>query len=873
MSKINKNLAELERKLLKIEELSGRFGEKINTANLRPLEENAAAIEAIYENLVEKQREFNSEIDVAISSFQDILGKIRQSSQGINQAKKELGGLTSIAQKLQDYQRGYNDLTTKQLKTLQTQAQARAKRLEDTASQLKSEKEALKVSIARYKSINSLSPLQEKRLKKQEEQLRKVEAAHRDIKALIDDENIGLQSLNKELSNSINLSSKMDEQFDLASASVDGISVALDKLGLGKLSEKLGIDDAKKEMGSIAKRIAKAKQLQEIEEKIAKSRGKLSDKQIKAGFGGEDLKNLQEQKEILESEGVTLDQIGSKFDVLKGGLKSMGKAFKANLLNPANLLLGAVKQLFDALKSADQGAGDLAKNFNMTYGEANATRGELGQIAALSGDIALNTKGLQESLIAVGNSLGSNASLNEQDLKTFTKLREQAGFTNDELIGIQKISLANGKTLEDNTKEILGGAKAHAAQKGLMINEKQILRDISKTSNAIKLSLGNSADELAKAAVEARAVGLNLEQADKIASGLLEFESSIAAELEAELLIGKDINLEKARQAALNNDLATVAEEIAKETEKAGGFSNMNRIQQEALAKSMQMSRDELATMLMDQEALTKLSGVEGKNAQEKFNNLVKEVGMEEAKKRLGNEQLANQFQQQSVQERFQQGVMKLQELFIQLAEPILAIVSPLADLVGVVLPAINYLLQPLIEGFSVIGGAVGDFINYLKESPALLATLTAGMIAFKGQAVMGAIFSIFKSFAQIPLGLGIPLAIAAVTGMISLAASSSKKGDDVLSPGKGTGGYGNRTLFGPEGAIQLNNKDTVIAGTNLFADDMISAPKGQIQVANSTAPPPAPKEEPAFDSMRFVGEQISTFKDKLQVTTMVGIQ
>ena len=38
---------------------------------------------------------------------------------------------------------------------------------------------------------------------------------------------------------------------------------------------------------------------------------------------------------------------------------------------------------------------------------------------------------------------------------------------------------------------------------------------------------------------------------------------SIENELQAELLLGKDINLEKARQAALNNDLATVAKEIA----------------------------------------------------------------------------------------------------------------------------------------------------------------------------------------------------------------------------------------------------------------------------------------------------------------------
>ena len=50
------------------------------------------------------------------------------------------------------------------------------------------------------------------------------------------------------------------------------------------------------------------------------------------------------------------------------------------------------------------------------------------------------------------------------------------------------------------------------------------------------------------------------------------------------------------------------------------------------------------------------------------------------------------------------------------------------------------------------------------------------------------------------------------------------KKVDDVLSPGSGAGGYGNRVLFGPEGAISLNNKDTVIAGTKLFRGNDVMA-------------------------------------------------
>jgi hypothetical protein len=57
--------------------------------------------------------------------------------------------------------------------------------------------------------------------------------------------------------------------------------------------------------------------------------------------------------------------------------------------------------------------------------------------------------------------------------------------------------------------------------------------------------------------------------------------------------------------------------------------------------------------------------------------------------------------------------------------------------------------------------------------------------------------------------------------------------GDDVYSPGSNSSGYGSRTLLGPEGAIALNNKDTVIAGTKLFdkGDDVISKGAGEVQM------------------------------------------
>ena len=738
-----------------------------------------------------------------LKSWQAVANEVRTNNSVINKSKKSIDSLTSISQKLADHQKGINELSAKDLKTIQ--------------QKFKSQKESIKLQ---QDSLQSLQIELQQKIKSgnygqtEVNQLHQVNKLLTNIDGLVKDKDSILQETGK----------KLQEEYDIQK----------------KIENSLGV------MGGVLKGISKIPIL-----------GDLVDSQSV----------LDDMSDSLREGNGILSSVGK-------GFKNLGSQVKAGLLNPANLAMLAFTEILKVIGSVDDQTGNMAKSMNMTYGEALNTRREFGNIAASSGDAAVTTKGLQETYMAIGQSLGSNAKLNEKDLITATKLREQAGYSNEQLAELNKLSAINGKSLEDNTKEILGGAKAYASRKGLVINEKQVLDDVAKASASLKLSLSGSADALAESAVKARAVGLNLEQAAAMADSLLQFESSIENELSAELLTGKDLNFEKARTLALNNDIAGAAEEIANQVGTSADFAKMNAIQQEAIAKAAGLTKDQLAQSLMDREALAKLSGVEGKDAKEKFDNLVKQVGMEEAKKRLGDEQLANQFQQQSVQERFAQATEKLQELFVQIAEPILSIVSPLMDLVSTVLPAINFLLQPLIVGFQTIAGWVTSLIDGLKKGAPLAVALAGAIGLIALPAITSAIGAIFSTFAQIPFGVGIPLAIASVIGLMSMLTqgqSKAKQGNDIMSPGTGGGGYGSRTLFGPEGAIQLNNKDTVIAGTNLFdkADDMVSAPKGAITVANSTAPKKETPSNPNSETNALLSQMLKGQKEVNAVPTL----
>jgi len=773
--------------------------------------------ERLVASLRKEWKEYTSDVAGTREGFTRIVDEIKKMSTGTNAARSSFKSLSSLAQKLQYHQEGISKLSSKEIDNLKKQVSERTADL----------KLAGKLAKDQIKSLESKTTLS----KQERIQLEEARAAHANITQEIT-ENIGfIKQFNDQLDEASRRAKNLEDALGLSGAVIGGLAEALDKLGGSGLSKKLGLADAK----------------------IA----------------------MEEMANKLTDQGDNVATMGNQFKIMGAGLKSMAGSFTKNSLDPASLIVEFGK----ALKLVDDGAGDMAKKMNLTYGEALNVQREFGNIAALSGDVALTTKGLSESYMAMGQSLGTNAKLNKEDLITFTKLREMAGYTNEELVGLQKLSEVNGKSLADNTAEILGGAKAYASRKGLVLNEKQILKEISKASAALKLSLGGSGDELAKAVVTLKEFGLSLEQADKMASSLLDFESSIENELSAELLLGKDLNFEEARRLALNNDIAGAAEEVAKQVGTSADFANMNRIQQEAIAKAAGLTREELAQSLIDKEAMQAMSGVEGDTAKEKFDNLVKQVGMEEAKKRLGEEGLANQMEQQNVQERFAQATAKLQELFVQIAEPVLAIISPLVNLVGAILPAINVLLQPLIVGFQVIA----DTINYITTSlsgfvgmltgsnkelsvmQTLVGAIAAGYLAYQGiviatnvyQGIAAALstekalaenasktaliaqrvalaimvpinmllsgISITKMIAEVTAAEAISLGIATIAivgglAMIMNAFSSAKsKANDGFFPSAGGSGYGKRTLLGPEGAIQLNNKDSVIAGTDMF--------------------------------------------------------
>jgi hypothetical protein len=119
--------------------------------------------------------------------------------------------------------------------------------------------------------------------------------------------------------------------------------------------------------------------------------------------------------------------------------------------------------------------------------------------------------------------------------------------------------------------------------------------------------------------------------------------------------------------------------------------------------------------------------------------------------------------------------------------------------------------------------------IEMIKEGAQMIKNGARAALDF-AKSVGTAIMKAISSLSAIPV-IGFGLGIAAGATIAGLAAKYMN--DGVISPSQGKGGYGDRVLYGPEGAISFNNKDTIVAGTNLFGDDVVSAPKGTVNMGS----------------------------------------
>ena len=390
------------------------------------------------------------------------------------------------------------------------------------------------------------------------------------------------QSYTEELNKQIQILDEVDKEIGLLGGALGGVGTVMKALGLNSISKPItdAIETTKK-----YKTLQKFTQNEIIlkQEEINKLNIKgLSIAQIRAGFGGKELKNLQEQKDQLIQQNQELDKKTNKYKNLLSSLKE-----QLTLTNMTDAILVKTVQSFFKLDEAQ------AKFTNLTGGQI--------PIMDQFNDRLITSVDYIKTAGALTEQLGMNAQavFSPDTLAAAAEMVKAMGMTQEQANQAAIMSQATGVGIDDMNKSLKEGNKQYNQQNRSALAQGVIMREVYSTSTAIAASMGNSVDRIGDAVRRAKDLGLSLKDVEGIASSLLDIESSIAAEFEYEVISGKQLNLEAARYYALTNQTDKLTKEIANNQAVIQSFASGNRIEQEAAAKALGISRDQLAEMYM----------------------------------------------------------------------------------------------------------------------------------------------------------------------------------------------------------------------------------------------------------------------------------
>ena len=323
-------------------------------------------------------------------------------------------------------------------------------------------------------------------------------------------------------------------------------------------------------------------------------------------------------------------------------LGEVAKKKAEDIIKPFKELLtvgGIFEAIVKGLKNANENSVWISKNLGYGAKEADIMTDKMQLMSITSDATNVTLKSAHEAMVQLSAATGGVAQYSDDALKTQIMLTRQLGLSGEEAAGIYKFSVLTGKSSSQVNKEMLSAfANTRNAVRG-SANFKETMAAAAKVSGQLAANLQNSPGLITKAIVQAQALGTTLEQTKNQGESLLNWETSIENELKAEVLTGKQLNLERARAAALAGDQVALAQELNKNIGTYDDFQKMNVLQQKALAEAVGLTADQLSDQLRKQKIATEqgkslaqvsadeLEAAEKrKTIQEKFNNFLEKL-------------------------------------------------------------------------------------------------------------------------------------------------------------------------------------------------------------------------------------------------------
>ena len=412
------------------------------------------------------------------------------------------------------------------------------------------------------------------------------------------------QNINNLKADSVSLGKQINKLGSVQGTDLDKILGITKSINLAKEAQKSGDKEAIRQSKfslDLKKRILRG---EADEETILREKSKLTGKYL------EDIEAIEETlsktpnlSEKLKLEAQAQDRIDNFRDKISetSALLSSKKAMGVAAIGAAvKLMTDFANKALEVRQSLGTSAVDsarLAGNIKVAGLAAKAVGG--------------NSQEAEAAVLSIAEEFGSISNISLGVSKQLGVVTGQFGLSGANAGKLLKsLQSINGASLETNLNLISATGELARAEG---VAPAQVLNDIAGDTENFAKFAKDGGRNIAAAAIEARKLGLALGTVAGIAENLLDFESSIEAQLEASLLLGRQINLDKARELALTGDLEGLAKEVKNQVGSQAEFEAMNVMQRQSLAKAIRVSVADLGKIVAGEQTAAELAEEQAK--------------------------------------------------------------------------------------------------------------------------------------------------------------------------------------------------------------------------------------------------------------------
>lgn len=307
--------------------------------------------------------------------------------------------------------------------------------------------------------------------------------------------------------------------------------------------------------------------------------------------------NAKDQGEIAEKTAKMSEKqqkfLNKQLEVYEGIKDTIG-----GVLETASLLTST---LGGVMGIATIGAGKF-------LGKLGETRSQLGGISEV-GTTALSF--IDDNAVAnateLGNQFGGIKNVSAELQASTSVISTNMGISGTEAASL----LGDFSRLNDGSSEtalnLVKSSQEFAKQNGII--PAALMADLAGSAESFAEYGKEGGKNLIKAGVAARKMGVTLKTMTSISDNLLDFETSITAELELGAMLGKSLNLDKARALAYAGKTTEATQETLKALGGVDAYNKMDIFSKRKTAQLLGISAVELSKMVNGQEEAAKLAG------------------------------------------------------------------------------------------------------------------------------------------------------------------------------------------------------------------------------------------------------------------------